>query len=591
MRRQGAVMTFWSKVKPDFWDHEDIAAGPRKHLFNFRRIWRMSVILTAGVALAPLVFMTLVDYNVNQQAIESEIYYQTARLVSNSRRSISFFLAERRSALNFIDKDNAYPALGNPLRLTALLDNLKKGFGGFTDIGVIDHTGLQHAYVGPYQLAGINYSDQEWFKEVMSSGTHVSEVFLGFRQQPHLVVAVKHELADGNFYILRASIDTQQFNNILAEVEVSGNGDIFLVNHEGVLQTPSRFFSGVLQPMPLDVPKFAEKTTVLEVSLQKEPLIVGYAYIQDTPFILMAVKKKNELMKPWKETRMKLIGFLAISVTTILLVILWVSTYLVRQIYEADHKRVMALHQVEYANKMASLGRLSAGVAHEINNPLAIINEKAGLIKDIFSLKRDYAEDPKLLGLADAIIYSVERCAKITQRLLGFARHVDSKPQRVDIGEVIHEVLGFLGKEAEYRSITLSVEADPDIPNIESDRGRLQEIFLNLINNSFAAMSDGGRLAITVRRADPDFISATVSDTGCGISESDLKRVFEPFFSTKTGKGGTGLGLSITYGLIQELGGSINVQSEVGKGTEFTLRLPVKMKPSGENKNESTTSG
>jgi signal transduction histidine kinase len=236
---------------------------------------------------------------------------------------------------------------------------------------------------------------------------------------------------------------------------------------------------------------------------------------------------------------------------------------------------------------MASLGRLSAGVAHEINNPLAIINEKAGLIKDMFTLKRDYAEDPKLIGLADAIIYSVERCAKITQRLLGFARHVDSKPQRVDIVEVIHEVLGFLGKEAEYRSITLSVDAVPDIPNIQSDRGRLQEIFLNLFNNSFAAMNDGGRLAITVRRTGTDFISAIVADTGCGISESDLKRIFEPFFSTKTGKGGTGLGLSITYGLIQELGGSISVQSEVGKGTEFTLQLPVKMKPSGESKNES----
>jgi len=100
-------------------------------------------------------------------------------------------------------------------------------------------------------------------------------------------------------------------------------------------------------------------------------------------------------------------------------------------------------------------------------------------------------------------------------------------------------------------------------------------------------MNDGGRLAITIRRVNDGFISATVSDTGCGISESDLKRIFEPFFSTKTGKGGTGLGLSITYGLIQELGGSISVQSEVGKGTEFTLRLPVKMKPSRENKNES----
>jgi two-component system, NtrC family, sensor kinase len=584
-------MSYWSVLKPAFWDHEDVAAGPHKHLFNFRRIWRSAVILTAMVALAPLLFMAAIDYNVSQKAIEADIHYQTARLVSNTRRSISFFFSERKSALDFIDKDNTYAALSNPLRLTALLDNLKKGFGGFTDLGVIDARGLQHTYVGPYNLAGINYNDQDWFQDLKESGVHISEVFLGFRQQPHLVVAVKHNLPDDGFYVLRASIDTQKFNDLLREVEVSGEGDIFLVTREGVLQTPSRFFGNALDRLPLEVPAFAEKTQVTGAHLQAEPLVVGYAYIQETPFVLMVVKKKSALMKPWNDTRRQLIAFLAVSISGIVLVVLGVSTFLVNQIFEADHKRVAALHKVEYANKMASLGRLSAGVAHEINNPLAIINEKAGLIKDLFQLQRTYAEDAKLVGLVDAILYSVERCGKITQRLLGFARHLESKTQSVDIVEVIHEVLGFLGKEAEYRSITLAVDAESAIPTIESDRSRLQEIFLNLFNNSFAAMEDGGRLAITVRRAEAGFIAATVSDTGCGISPSDMKRIFEPFFSTKTGKGGTGLGLSITYGLIQELGGSVSVRSEVGKGTEFTVRLPVKAKPTGENESESPVSG
>jgi signal transduction histidine kinase len=584
-------MRLWSKLRPAFWDHEDVAAGPHKHLFDFRRMWKSSVLLTAMAALAPLLFMTAIDYNVSQKAIEADIHYQTARLVSNTRRSISFFLSERKSALDFIDKDNTYAALSDPSRLTALLDNLKKGFGGFTDLGVIDVNGLQHTYVGPYNLVGVNYSDQDWFQDLKESGIYISEVFLGLRQQPHLVVAVKHNLPDGGFYVLRASIDTQKFNELLAEVEVSGKGDIFLVSREGVLQTPSRFYGGALDRLPLEVPAFSDKTQVVATGQLSDPLVVGYAYLQETPFVLMVVKKKTELMKGWDATRRQLVAFLAVSVTAILLVVLGVSTYLVNQIFVADHRRVVALHKVEYANKMASLGRLSAGVAHEINNPLAIINEKAGLIKDLFTLQRTYAEDPKLTGLADAIIYSVDRCAKITQRLLGFARHVDSRLQPVNVADVIHEVLGFLGKEAEYRSITLAVDAPKDLPDIESDRGRLQEIFLNLINNAFAAMSDGGRLAITVRRPETDFIAATVSDTGCGISESDLKRIFEPFFSTKTGKGGTGLGLSITYGLIQELGGSVSVQSEVGKGTEFTVRLPVKMKPSGAMKNESTTCG
>lgn len=579
-------MSYRSMFRPAFWDHADVAAGPYKHLFNFRRMWKSAVLLTAVVALVPLLFMAGVDYNVSQNAIESDIHYQTARLVSNARRSISFFLSERKSALNFIDKDNTYRALSDPQRLAVLLDNLKKGFGGFTDLGVIDVNGLQHTYVGPYALAGVNYSGQDWFQDLKESGVHISEVFLGFRQKAHLVVAVKHDLPDGRFYVLRASIDTEKFNDLLGEVEVSGQGDLFLVNRDGALQTPSRFFGNALQMVPLDVPAYAEKTQVIETRMQAEPLIVGYAYIQETPFILMAVKKKSELMRPWNETRGKLIVFLLVSITVIAGVVLGVSTYLVNQIFEADRRRVVTLHRVEYANKMASLGRLSAGVAHEINNPLAIINEKAGLLKDVFTLQQRYPEDPQLMAIADSILSSVERCARITRRLLGFARHSDAKPQVLEIGDVIQEVLGFLGKEAEYRSIALSVDVAPQTPRLHGDRGRLQEIFLNLINNAFAALEDGGRLDIRARPAESGVICVTVADTGCGIPAADINRIFEPFFSTKTERGGTGLGLSITYGLVQGLGGRISVESEVGKGTTFNVFLPQQMKISREEPHE-----
>ena len=584
-------MSYRSMLRPAFWDHADVAAGPYKHLFNFRRMWKSAVLLTAVVALVPLLFMAAADYNVSQKAIEADIHYQTARLVSNTRRSISFFLSERKSALNFIDKDNTYHALSDPQRLAVLLDNLKKGFGGFTDLGVIDAGGRQHTYVGPYELAGINYSGQDWFQGLKESGVHISEVFLGFRQKPHLLVAVKHDLPDGTFYVLKASIDTQKFNDLLGEVEVSGQGDIFLVNGEGALQTPSRFFGNALEPFPLDVPAYAEKTRVIETYLQAEPLIVGYAYIQETPFVLMAVKKKTELMRPWNETRGKLIGFLLVSITVIGCVVLGVSTYLVNQIFDADRRRVATLHRVEYANKMASLGRLSAGVAHEINNPLAIINEKAGLMKDVFTLQHRYAEDPQLMALVDSILSSVERCARITRRLLSFARHSDAKPQVLEIGEVIHEVLGFLGKEAEYRSIGISVDVAPQTPRIHGDRGRLQEIFLNLINNALAALDDGGRLEIGARPAEDSFICVSVADNGCGIPAADLNRIFEPFFSTKTERGGTGLGLSITYGLVQGLGGRISVESDVGKGTEFKVFLPHQMKNSREDPNENPAGG
>ncbi len=570
-------MSILKKLKPSFWDYLDVAAGPLKHLFNFRRIWKLAVILTAGVALVPLVSITVIDYKVTQNAIESEILFRTSRLVSNTWRNISFFLMERKAALDFIIRDNSFEALNEPQRLAAILKNLKGGFGGFVDLGVIDPLGYQRTYVGPYKLEGVDYSTQEWYKEVQEQGKYVSDVFLGFRHVPHLVIAVKHEIGNGFSFVLRATLDTDRFNELLSELEVSGIGDAFVINRAGTLQTPSRSQGKVLEKVSLPIPEDSSYTRILEgKSSTGSPLVIGYAYIPQTPFILMIVKDKAELMRAWYKTQRELVGFLAASIVSILLVILGVATYLVNKIYEADQKRIMTLHQVEYSNKMASIGRLAAGVAHEINNPLAIINEKAGLIKDLFRLRKEWASDEKLMGLVDSVISSVERCATITRRLLSFTRHIDVNNKPLNLEEVIRDVLGFLGKEAEYRTITVSASVPEDIPQIESDPGRLQEVLLNVINNSLAAVEDGGRIDITASREDEERVSVAIADNGCGIPASDLHRVFEPFFSTKTSKGGTGLGLSITSGLVQELGGTISVQSKVGKGTTFTIVLPVK---------------
>jgi signal transduction histidine kinase len=307
----------------------------------------------------------------------------------------------------------------------------------------------------------------------------------------------------------------------------------------------------------------------------------------------MICKQKRALLKPWREGQWQLLMFLTLSIGVALLVILGVSTYLVGRIYEADQKRVATLHEIEYTDKMASIGRLAAGVAHEINNPLAIINEKAGLIKDLFNFKKLYAQDERLMGLVDSIIASVERCATITRRLLSFARHVggDSKVQKLRIGDIIEEVLGFLHKEADYRSIGITVRVPDQIPDLECDRGRLQQVLLNIVNNAFAAMGDGGQLQVTAAALDRDRVAVTITDNGCGISEADLKRIFEPFFSTKTRKGGTGLGLSITYNLVKELGGEIAVQSELGRGTSFTVILPVRRAGQGAEVHASAAGG
>jgi len=579
-------MSLLKKIKPKFWDYHDTAAGHHLHGFSFRRKWKLIVALTSVVALTPLIIMTMIDYRLSRDAIEAEMLADTTRMVSNTWRTVSFFLAQRKSALDFVLHDNSYQSMGEPGRLATILKNLQRGVGGFTDIGLVDADGNMEAYIGPYQLYGANLCSEKCYQQVLKNGTYISDVTGDKGVARRIVVAIKHDLPDNTFFVLRAALDAGLLHRLLSQLDIGPNDDAFIINENGILQTPSRHHGNLYDKIDLPVPENSSEAKVLEADdASSNPILMGYAHIPGTSLILMIIREKSDIMKLWQRPRLKLIGFLVLSIAIILFAILGTSTFLVHRIHVADQKRVAVLHQVEYTNKLASLGRLSSGVAHEINNPLAIINQKVGLIKDLFSFKEEYAGDEKLMVLIDEVLASIQRCGSITRRLLNFSRHMESKIEPIDLKEMINEVLAFLEKEAERRHVNISVDHIDDIPEFESDRGSLQQIFLNLFNNAFTAIEDGGHLTITVDRQREDTVCVTITDNGCGISAKDIQRIFEPFFSTRGDQGGTGLGLSITYGLVKEIGGDIKVDSKVGKGTRFSVLLPIQTKQSDTDTN------
>ena len=557
-----------------------------KQMFDFRRIWQQAVIVTSLVALVPLVVMTFVNYKLTRKSIEDEAIVRTLQVASTARHSISFFLSERLSALAYIAMDNSFASLKDPERLGGILEKLDASVNGFLDLGLINQHGEQINYVGPYALRNKQYGDQPWFSEIQKTEKYVSEMILGYRHQPHMVIAVRQKLPDGGFFVLRATMDSTRFVETLKSFEQMTRGDLFLVNREGKLQTPSRYEGDLFGTVPYTLEYSGEQPeTHRDTSPSGESVIVGTEKIPDSPFVVMIVKRGDDMIRFWHDTGMVLMAFVAISIVVILLVIFAVSTRMVNGMYQLDMNQRAAMRDVEQYNKLASIGRLAAGVAHEVNNPLAIINEKAGLIKDIFSFTETYSKDEKIIGLIDSVLASVERCGTITKRLLSFARHMDSVFEEVRLNTIIDEVLGFLKKEAEYRGIGVTVNFAQGVPAFRSDRGKLQQIFLNLINNAFGAMDKGGKLMVDVKMADPSTIRATVTDSGIGIARENLDKIFEPFFSTKTKTGGTGLGLSITYSLVKELGGDIQVDSTLGVGTVFTVMLPLEPPPQSREKN------
>ncbi len=505
-----------------------------------------------------------------------DIVGQVHRLISNTRLQLGFFLQERQAALSYIVLENSFEQLGDTAKLGQIFFNLKKSFGGFIDIGLIDSQGVQRAYVGPYSLEGHVYKDEDWYKEVTLRGAYVSEVFLGHRQVPHFVIAVKHEMMDGRFHVVRATVNTARINDIVAAMNIQSSSDAFIVNQEGVLQTDSRLHGRVLEKMDLPLSPLHHQTDVVQIpGAGGKPLVVGFARVEGAPFVLTLVKRPDALLEKWSFLRLNVLFLALASVLAILVVSFKGTTSLVTRLYHADQRRAAVLHEIEYTNKLASIGRLAAGVAHEINNPIAIINEKAGLLKDIVTSRSDDPQREKFLAVIASILASVKRVSAITHRLLGFARHLDVSYEVIQLDKLVREVLDFLGKEANHRNIDINVRIDGDVPPIESDRGQLQQVLLNILNNSLAAVSDGGEINISLARVFPDKVAVSIADNGVGIPSANVKRIFEPFFSTR-GARGTGLGLSITYGIVQKLGGQIEVESQEGEGATFTVTLPLR---------------
>jgi two-component system NtrC family sensor kinase len=231
-----------------------------------------------------------------------------------------------------------------------------------------------------------------------------------------------------------------------------------------------------------------------------------------------------------------------------------------------------AQHQIYQSNKLASLGRLAAGIAHEINNPLTGV-----LTYSSFLLKRA-GDDPEVRRDLETIVQETKRCRDIVRGLLDFARQVPPKKSLVDVNEIVLRALHIVDNQLRVQNIHVAQNLRDDLPRILADPNQLQQVLINLLVNaadSFNGEKREIRVATGLQPHDGrGTIEVAVADTGMGLPEKNLGKIFEPFFTTKENKG-TGLGLAVAWGIISEHGGIVEVKSKVGQGTTVTIRLPV----------------
>jgi signal transduction histidine kinase len=231
--------------------------------------------------------------------------------------------------------------------------------------------------------------------------------------------------------------------------------------------------------------------------------------------------------------------------------------------------------QLVQSEKLASLGQLAAGVAHELNNPLGTIL----LYSDI--LLKDVGPESPYRADLEVIVNETKRCKGIVAALLEFARQNQVVAQPVDLNPLIRNVVEMSRVQYESRSIQIQLDLDPGLPTIQADQAQLQQVIVNLIENARDAMQSGGTVSIRTRNGPIGMVTLEVSDNGMGIAPENLSKLFTPFFTTKPIGIGTGLGLAIIYGIIKLHRGQINVRSELEKGTTFTINLPVKHQGTG----------
>ena len=552
-------------------------------LMDKSRSYRRFRIMFTGVMFiiifAPLVIATSLSSFEYRELLLKEERNQLYWNAEGAQKTIEAFMAKLTSVVKFISKDRGCDRGCDDLLdqnvISKLLVNLKVEYPGFVDLGVIDHNGIQQVYAGPFRLEGYDYSDQDWFSKVLAREIYISEVYMGFREIPHFVIAVSNKIPDKEeYWILRASIDYEKLQKYISTINTKASQDIFLVNHHGVLQTRSNMFGEVLEKHNMLSKPEKGKITIEESKLDGESYLKAYVYIKDTPWIMGIIKKEFIHGEEWSsfQFRRRLI-FIGCSLLA-LVVIYQLVNFITDRLRESNEKRDLLMTEAEHSNKLATVGRLAAGVAHEINNPLAIIDQKAGLMADLLGLSGDFEHREKVIKSIKGIHDAVERCKVITHRLLGFARRMDVVYERIDINALLKEVLGFLEQEALFNHIYFELVFDKNLPMLFSDRGQLQQVFLNIINNGIDAIGKDGEIYISTVRKSNNMIDVLICDSGPGMNPEILKRIFDPFFTTKEAGKGTGLGLSITYGLVKKLGGHISVESKVGHGTTFTVSLP-----------------
>jgi two-component system NtrC family sensor kinase len=548
----------------------------------YQELSRKIKILILVISFFPFILTTgFLFYRFNLTYTE-KIQAHVSELVQKHTQNIDTFLSEKLGNIRYL----AYQLENNSTKSIELflktnLELLETEYpDSFTDIGIVDRNGIQIAYEGPFNLKNADYKNAEWFQNAIQKPFYISDVFAGLRGHPHFIIAVKVRI-DGMEHILRATINFAGFNSMVENIQIGKTGIAYILNADGQLQTKAdiRIDPTIIASL-VDYKNPESRTIITE---KQDPAGTRYLYaistLKNIDWSVVFRQDVRDAFSELRKTQMLTLILMMAGCIAVIAVAFTLPRYIIKLISSAETKSEAMNRQVIESGKLASIGELAAGIAHEINNPVAIMVEEAGWIEDL--LEDEVLKETENLAEFKRALKQIntqgKRCKEITHKLLSFARKTDSTINDVEVNDAIREMVSLTAQMARYNNVIIETKLEDKLPFVRISPSELQQVMLNLINNAIDAMEKtGGTLTIETRksRIEHNHIAISIEDTGPGIPKENLDRIFNPFFTTKAVGKGTGLGLSICYGLVQKMGGKIEVSSQVGVGTQFRIFIP-----------------
>ena len=548
----------------------------RKEYFKKLRI-RLAVGLLAAFMLPYAAFFAYFQFQFSA-TLKTTGRLNLEALSNSQKNTIDLFLQERVVNIFSLFHSSEFSLTPSRHKMQDYLQNLRQVSDAFIDVGFLNSTGVQTGYAGPFSyLQGKDYSNENWLKTLVDQQRHyyISDIYLGFRKKPHFTIAVR-QVIDGKPYVMRSTLDPDKFYMFLRTISRGKEVESALINKEGLYQVvdPDR---GELLGKSEYIPPETVESGVEEIITNGESILIGYAWLKEVPWALEVRQPLNIAHAGMYQSRRIMTVILAVIFFGIAAGIWFATSRLTSRAQVAAEKSDELRHQLFHASKLASVGELATGVAHEINNPLAIIVATTGVVRDMLNPEFDLNPTPEeITKEIDTIDSAAFRARTITRQLLAFGRKNEPLLAPCNVNQVLDEVMSGL-KEREFKVADIEIvrDYDPGLPETMLDHDHIRQVFLNLINNAGDAISGSGKITITTSRNDQD-IQITIKDTGKGMSAEQLSDIFNPFFTTKEVGKGTGLGLSVSLSIIESLGGAIDVQSLEGAGSAFMISLPVR---------------